>query len=558
MNRRTLLQFTVHGAILAPAASLLMAACSTVASPTPTAAPASGASPAASPATALSGTGGTLVIGMTAGNIPYPNTPPNEGAEGSRFVGYNIYDALTRLNVEQGTTTPVPSPGLAESWKIGEDKLTWTFNLRKGVKFHDGTDFNANAVVFQLARLIKKDFKFYDPLQAAATASFTMMIDSYQAIDPQTVQIKTKVPYSFLLWDLLLIMFPSPAAVQKYGVKDYVNHPIGTGPFFVTKYVDGQIMELAPNPNYWRGKPKLDKMILRPMPDPAARLAALESGGINWAEVPPPDSLAQLKAQGYKILLKTYPHSIVLDYNLSKPPFNNQKARVALQYAIDRNRMCNDLLDKACTPAYQWMYTGHPWYDPTIGDKYQYDPTKAKQLLKEAGYPNGFKINVAYPTGGSGNMWPGPMMELVQSNFKDVGVTMTMTPLEWNDILTIYRAGFNTPENRKYDAMYFSPNTSSPPSLLGFATSRIQPNGCCNVTGYSNPKVDALFQQAESEFDTKKQDSLLREAMGIVTDDSPVAFVVHDLNLRVLSSQVHGFVQPMSWYCDFLNVWVSK
>ncbi|MBI2760024.1 MAG: hypothetical protein HYX51_01195 [Chloroflexi bacterium] len=263
-----------------------------------------------------SGSGGTLTIAMSAGNIPYPNTPPNEGFEGRRWVGYQIYDGLANWDLAQGDTVPVPKPGLATDWTIGEDKLTWTVNLRKGVKFHDGADFNAEAVVFQFDRIKKKDFEFYDADMASLNSGNVQELGSYRAIDDYTVEFKTTVPYSFWPYQMAYILFPSPAAVKKWGNKEYVNHPVGTGPFKVDKYVDGQVMELVPNKEYWGNKAKLDRVVLLPMPDPAARLAALQSGQVQWAEVPPPDSKKQLESQNYNIILKQYPHAIIFPLNL--------------------------------------------------------------------------------------------------------------------------------------------------------------------------------------------------------------------------------------------------
>ena len=236
--------------------------------------PASGETPTNSGDQALdrSGSGGTLVVGMSAGNLPYPNTPPNEGGEGQRFVGLQIYDPLIRPDLDQGDTTPMPGPGLAESWKVSDDKLAWTFNLRKGVKFHDGTDFNADAVQFQFDRIMKKDFEFFDQELFTTNRNVTTNIASYRAVDPYTFEIKTAAPYGLLLYDLTVILMPSPSAIKKYGNQDYVKYASGTGPFKMTKYVDGQVMELEPNADYWRGKPKLDKIVLKPMPDPATRL----------------------------------------------------------------------------------------------------------------------------------------------------------------------------------------------------------------------------------------------------------------------------------------------
>jgi peptide/nickel transport system substrate-binding protein len=325
----------------------------------------------------------------------------------------------------------------------------------------------------------------------------------------------------------------------------------------MTRYVDGQVIEFAPNDAYWGGRPKLDKMVAFPMPDPAARLAAFRSGEVNWAEVPPPDSVEQLKSSGNQVLLKQYPHSIIIALNTFAEPFNNPKAREALQYAIDRDKMSKDLLNGVGAPAYQWMYRGHPWFNNDFGDKYRFDPAKAKQLLTEAGYGSGLKISVPYPTSGSGNMWPPQMMELVQANFKAVGVDMTIVPMEWNNIITMYRSGFVQPENQKHQGMFFSPNTSAPFTMLNFTRARIQPNGCCNVFGFSDPEVEATIASAQGEFDLAKQDALLSKAMGLVAAASPALYMVHDLNLRVLAPQVKGFVQPQSWYADFKNITVE-
>jgi peptide/nickel transport system substrate-binding protein len=167
------------------------------------------------------------------------------------------------------------------------------------------------------------------------------------------------------------------------------------------------------------------------------------------------------------------------------------------------------------------------------------------------------QVTIAYPTGGSGNMWPQQMMELVQANFKAVGVDMSIVPLEWNSILTMYRAGFVAPENQKYHGMFFSPNTSSPSTMLNFTSGRIQPAGCCNVFGMTDPEIDARMIAAQGEFDTTRQDALLNQVMGSVAEASPALYVVHDLNLRVLAPQVKGFVQPQSWYADYRNVTVE-
>lgn len=510
------------------------------------------------PANDASGSGGTLVIGMTAADVPLANTPPSDGAEGVRWVGNSIYDALTAFNLDQADAAPDPHPSLAQSWTVSSDKLTWTFKLHSGVKFQDGTDFTADSVVFQLDRITKKGSPYYDPTLFINNQFYTQSIASYRAVDPTTVQITTKSPYSLLPWDLTSIYFPSPTAVKHWGNRDYPLHAVGTGPFKMTKYVEGSEMDLARFDGYWGGPAKLDKIRLRVMPDAATRLAALQSGDINWADDPPPDSLPQLKSQGYDVLTHSYPHTMVFFLNNNRAPFNNENVRTALQYAINRDAMCKSLLSGLCTPATQLAYPGHPWYDAALGDTYTYDPAKAKQLLAAGGYPNGLTMTVAAPTGGSGNMWPGPMLQFLQSNLKAVGVDLKIVPMEWNLISSMTRSGLNTPANSKYDAIYASMSWGAPFLADKFSSSRIPPGGCCNPEGYRSSTVDQDFQAVAQQFDPAKANTLMAKALGDVAKDSPVTFIVHDLNPRVLSPKVRGFVQPQAWYVDLRKVWVQK
>lgn len=503
-----------------------------------------------------SGSGGVLRVAMSAGNVPIPDQFPTEGGEGRRFVGVNVYDGLLNWDAAQGDKVPDPIPGLASSWTRSADNLTWTFVLRQGVKFHDGTAFNADAVVFALDRVLNKESEFYAQTQATAGSSSVAAIASYKKVDDFTVSITTKKPWAFLPYDLAAVSIPSPAAVKQWGNKAYPQHPSGSGPFRVTKYVDGQVMELEPNKEYWGTKAKLDKLILYPMPEPAARLAALQAGQVDWAEVPPPDSIEQLKGSGYNVLLKSYPHTIYYGFNTYKAPFNDARVRQAIAYGIDRAGIVS-IIQGAGKPATQLMYEGNAWRDTSF-EGYSYNPDKAKALLAEAGV-KGLKMSVVYPTGGSGNMWPGPMNEKFQQDMKAIGIDVDLVPMEWNTLLAMYRAGFGNPDyGTKYDAFYFSPNTQTPlNAFASYLSERIPPAGCCNTMGYSNPKADAVFAQAAAEFDKVKQDQLIAQFQGMMIRDAPIAPVVHDLNLRVLSPKVRGWVQPQSWWGDFRSVWMK-
>ncbi len=289
---------------------------------------------------------------MSAGNIPYPLDSAERRLRGYRFVGNNIYDALTRLNLDQAEELPTPQPSLAESWEPSEDLTAWTFKLRQGVKFHDGTDFNADAVIFQFDRMRKPDFEYYSATDAGRGAAAFRFITGWEKVDDYTVTIRTAQPYAWVPWDVASIYIPSPAKVKEVGNDAYNQSATGTGPFIMTEYVDGEVMELTRNDDYWGGNvPKLDKIVLYPQAEAASRFAALTSGEVDWAEVPAPDSLAQLEAEGFNIQLGKYPHGIMPRFNQFRAPFkDNVPLRQALNFALDREGTAALINDVATRP----------------------------------------------------------------------------------------------------------------------------------------------------------------------------------------------------------------
>lgn len=497
-----------------------------------------------------SGSGGTLVIGMTAANIPPLDTmlSGTQGYEGYRFVGNQIYDALTRHDLKQDKEIPPLEPALATSWKATKNATSWTFNLRDGVKFTDGTPFNADAVVFNFDRYTNPKSPYTTPALVAQAATFVGLVKAVEKVDDTTVRITTKAPDSHLPEDLSTVFMASPAAVKK-SPKGFGAHPVGTGPFRFASMTQGQQLTLAPNPGYWGGAPKLDKLVLKPIPEATARIAALRSGAVNWIEYPTPDDLPSLQSGGYQILTNSYDHIWPWVLNTSAKPWNDVKVRQAANYAIDRDGMATNLLHGTAEAAAQVAPRANSAYDP-VNDIYNKDPEKAKALLKQAGYPNGFTTTVEYPTSGSGNMIPSPMNEALQKDLAAVGIKVKLKPIEWSTMLGQYVTG-------KFPSGIDAINISLSFQQESFWQLAFASTGPINLGHYKNPTVDKLIGEAQTTVDATARGDLYKQAAAAITKDAPWLFVVNDRNPRALAPTVHGFTEPKSWFVDLTTTWVG-
>jgi peptide/nickel transport system substrate-binding protein len=510
------------------------------------------------------GRGGVLRIGMTASDIPYTPGQPDQGGEGYRFIGYQLYDSLINWDLSQGDRLPELTPGLAESWEVNpEDQTKWIFHLRRGVMFHDGTAFNADAVLWNMDRIRTQEAPQFDPKQAAYVGWNIPVLKSWRKLDDYTVEFTTMRPSSFVPYQVSWIVFSSPSQWEKLG-RDWSQvamHPAGTGPFKLTRLVPRERAELEPFLEYWdrRRIPKVEKLILFPMPEATTRLAALRNGQVDWIEVPPPDGLPSLRQAGFQTILRPYPHNWTYSLNLTRPPFDNKLVRQAANYAIDREGLCKSLLHGTCLPAIAEVYPGHPWFgNPTV--RYEFNPQRARELLAQAGYGGKrIKTSVLISTSGSGQMLPLPMNEYMQENLREVGIDLELVPMEWNALLLRWRKGFQDPENATLGAMNVSYTFTDPFSAFTrrFHSAFIPPIAT-NVMPYLNPEVDRLIEAAEREFDLDKQHQLLAKVHEIIVEDAPWVFIVHDLNPRALSPKVKGFVQAQSWFQDLTPVWVAK
>lgn len=505
-----------------------------------------------------------LRVAMTIADIPQTTGQPNQGGEGTRFIGLTLYDGLINWDLSQYGQAAKLRPGLAESWQVSEaDTRIWNFTLRRDVVFHDGKPFNADAVVWNLDKLMKRDAPQFDQAQAGQASQYFATIASYRKIDDRTVEITTKEPDAVFPYLVAGIYYSSPSRWEEVG-RDWAKfavRPAGTGPFILDKLQPRERAELVRNARYWDKEriPKSDRLILIPMPDANTRIAALLSGQVDWVEAPPPDTIPRLKQQGMQVVTNVYPH--VWPYQLSflpDSPFKDLRIRKAANLAIDREGMVK-FLGGLAAPAKGMVTPTHPWFGkPTFDLKY--DPNEAIRLLAEAGYgpKKPVKAKFIISTAGSGQMQPLPMNEFVKENLREVGIEVEFDVLEWEALRSRRRAGADAAENKGAHAVnnswaFWDPDIG----LVGTSASFMRPPAGYNWGDYRDPKADELARQAKNAFDPAAQDKILAELHQYIVDQAMWIWVVHDLNPRAMSPKVKGFVQAQSWFQDLTTVVVQ-
>jgi peptide/nickel transport system substrate-binding protein len=517
--------------------------------------------PSVGPVPARAATEKVMRLAMTLGDIPLTSGQPSQGAEGIRFIGFALYDAMFGWDLTQRDQAAKLIPGLAESYSVDpETRTVWTFNLRKGVKFHDGSDFNADAVIWNLDKLLKKDASQFDQIQVAMAGSYIAGIKSYRKIDDHAVAITTAQPDAMFYYRVAGINYSSPARWKEVGGdwNKFAERPSGTGPWMLEKLVPRSRAELVRNPNYWNKEriPKLDRLILLAMPDANTRVAALLSGQIDWVEAPPPDTVPRLRQQGMQIVSNVYPH--VWPYWLSytpDSPFRDIRVRKAANLAIDREGLCQ-FLGGLAKPARGQVDVTHPWFGkPTFEIKY--DPAAAKKLLAEAGYGAAKRCKVKFLTSqaGSGQMQPLPMNEFVQENLNQVGFDVEIEVVDWEALRARRRARADGAENKGVYGLNNSWSIMDPDfGIMSVIYSKNAPPVGNNWGLYNDATADALCEKAQVEFDIGKQYQAIAELHQYVVDQAMWIWVVHDLNPRALSPKVKGFVPPQAWYVDLSSL----
>jgi peptide/nickel transport system substrate-binding protein len=517
-------------------------------------------------------------IGMTAADIPKTVGQPDQGFEGNRFTGNTMYDGLTAWDLSSADKASVVIPGLATEWAVdANDKTKWIFKLRPGVKFHDGSDFNAHAVVWNVEKVLKQDAPHFDASQVGVTASRMPNLRSARAIDDMTVELTTAAPDALLPINLTNLFMASPAQWKKlYDAASatdpkekakqawdaFSRNASGTGPWKMDKFVPRERLEVVKNDAYWNParKPKVDRLVMLPMPEANARTAALLSGQVEWIENPAPDALPQIKQRGFVIYQNEQPHVWPWQFSrIEGSPWNDIRVRKAANLCVDRNAMKDGLLSGLMVPASGTFEPGHPWRgNPKFQIKF--DPNEARKLMTEAGFSKDKKLKVKTQTSasGSGQMLPLPMNEFVQQSLAECFFDVELDVIEWNTLFTNWRKGAKDESARGAHATNVTYAAMDPFfAMIRFLDSKMAPPVSNNWGFINDPEFDKLVAAVRVAFDPAERDKALAALHERSVDEAAFLYVAHDVGPRAMTPKIKGYVQPKSWFVDFSTMTIN-
>jgi peptide/nickel transport system substrate-binding protein len=479
-----------------------------------------------------------------------------------------MYENLIELDRSQASpelksATPPRGPvgRLAESWSLSDDKLTWTFNLRRGIKFHDGEPFNAQAVEVTFLSLIDEDNPYFNP-EAAAVASFTTsFIDRVSVVDDYTFQIHLERPFYGFIGKMASVpccAIISPKALTTMTREQIAENPVGTGPFKFVEWTRGEKLVMERNEDYWDPErtPWVDRLIIVPIVDEAARTAALLNGEIDVAEWLSPDNLQIIRnTEGLNGYARGVPAFYALQPNHREAPWNDQRVRRAASLCLDRTTLSEDLMKGIHEPGAQIWGPSHVGKDPegrSITD--DYNPELAKQLLADAGYADGFRTKMYSATEGMG------LPELVVNNFvviqlRECGITVDLINLEWITYLSYWSEGINQGEDIGIFTMGMGPG-----DVAGFDQylhSTAWPPTGWSIGWYANSDVDALIEQSWEATSDEEYLRLERQAHDVALDDYAYIPVLDMFLTYGVSDRVGGWTGAPGWMVKFQEAWIE-
>jgi peptide/nickel transport system substrate-binding protein len=450
-----------------------------------------------------------------------------------RAVG-TMYEALTKQD-ENGKV----GPGLALSWTLSPDKRTWTFKLRPGVTFHDGTPFNAQAVKFTYDRIL-------NPATGSPRRSTLEMVEATAAVDDLTFRLTTKEPFAPLLAQLSAynVYILSPTQVQKEGA-NFSKTASGTGPFRFKSWQPGEKLVVERNDKYWGEKARLDSVVFSVVPEDSARTLLLLGGQADVISELPYVMVKKLGSlDAVRVLRKPGYRTIYVGMNLSVPPFNDIRVRQAVGHAINKQALVQGLLNGIGTLGGSLESSVIEGTSKEL-QPYAYDPVKAKKLLAEAGFPNGFSTDFMVPTGRY-NM-DRQVGEAIQGQLAAVGIKVNIQSPEFG----AYLAALN-----KGKVPMFLSGKGSPTGDMDFTQALLNAsNGKMNYFHFNSPEVDKLIAQQRVAVDPKERQRLLAELQAKVYQEQPHITLYYEDQVWATRANVHDVKVYVNEFVDFSKAW---
>ncbi|PTM60487.1 ABC transporter substrate-binding protein [Phreatobacter oligotrophus] len=499
--------------------------------------------------------------GISMADIPQTTGQPDRGAGGYQFTGHTLYDPLVAWEMNVADRPGKLVPGLATSWATDPaDKKKWVFKLRDGVKFHDGSAFDADAVIWNFEKVLNNQAPHFDQRQSSQVRARLPSVASYRKVDAMTVEVTTRTVDAFFPYQMLWFLVSSPAQFEKVGRdwQKFALQPSGTGPFRLARLQPREFAELVRNPDYWDKSriAKADRIVLSCLPEPITRTNAMLAGTVDFIEAPAPDVMPRLRQAGFRLIDNVTPH--VWNYHLSTlpgSPWTDIRTRRAANLAIDRASVV-ELMGGLAKPAYGQVDRTNPWFGkPSFEIKYDVDG--ARKLMTEAGYSrsNPLKTQFIIASSGSGQMLSLPINELCQQMFKEAFIEVDFRVVELEPLYQAWRQGAAHESLRGITANNVAYLTSDPlyAFIRFFHSGQIAPVGV-NWGHYKNPDVDKLIDDALATTVESEQNALMAKVHEKVVDDALLVWVVHDTNPHVANPKVSSYTQAQHWFQDLTTL----
>ena len=495
--------------------------------------------------------GGTLIWGRGGDSVTLDLAQATDGE--SIKAGIQVLENLVIF----GKDSMDVEPQLAESWQVSDDGLTWTFKLRKGVKFHDGTPFNSQAVYDSFSRVIDKSHPFYEYGKWKYLSLSLGQVTEIKIIDDYAISLKTEKPYAPLLNNLALWLCPilSPKAMAEH--KDQIGlNPVGTGPFKFVRWVKDDQIVLERNDGYWGEKAKLDRIILKSIPEPSSRLMALQSGTVDIADDLDPDSINLVK-KDVKLAVIERP-SINVGYvalNTEKPALKDPRVRQAINHAVDKEILIKTIFQGLAIPAKNPFAPSIWAYNDDI-KPYDYNPEKAKKLLAEAGFDMNTELELwAMPVSRAYMPEPVKTAELIQAYLAAAGIKAKIVRHEWGAYLSKTANG----EHDMCMLGWLGGNADPDNFLYGLLSSdTAETPGAANVAIWKNAEFTELCLKAQRVFDKAERAKLYMKAQEIFHREAPWVPLAHSTIVRCYSKKLHDVPLRPNGLNSFQMVWKEK